>query len=376
MPPLPIAEVFAELPDPRRETKNKLHPLADVLTLATCAVIGGAESWDAIAAYGQSKEAFFRRFLALPNGIPSADTFERVFAKLEPGAFAAAFGRWMASACEASGLVPVAVDGKSARSAPANTATGRLHLVSAWASENRLILGQAAVPDGSNEVAAIPDLLRTLDLAGAVVTIDAAGCQVQNAEVIRQQGGHYLLAVKGNQPGLEAAVQAVFAAACDADFEGVCFDQHASEEEGHGRREGRYVTAIYQPAGLPEPWPEVAAVVQVNREREEAGARTSTTHYYLTSHAGTAEELAGFARGHWGVENGLHWVLDVAFSEDDSRVRAGHAGANLGMLRRVAVSLLKRAPGKGSVVTKRLKAGWDDDYMLLALQGISPDVVR
>src|SRR5947209_4053903 len=220
MPPLPLTAVFDGLPDPRRETRNKLHRLTDLLVITTCAVLGGAESWEAIAEYGRTKEPFFRRFLPLENGIPSPDTFERVFARLNPGAFAQAFGRWMASACEATGLVPVAVDGKSARAAKRNTATGCLHVVTAWAAENRLVLGTAAVPDGSNEVAAIPELLRTLDLGGALVTIDAAGCQVANAGIIREQGGHYLLAVKDNQPTLRAAVEAVFERACAADFAG------------------------------------------------------------------------------------------------------------------------------------------------------------
>src|SRR3954468_5299853 len=190
MPTLPITSIFADLPDPRRETANKLHALTDILTIATCSVIGGAETWDAIALFGQTKEAFFRRFLPLDNGIPSPDTFERVFAKLDPGAFAQAFGRWMAAACEATGLIPIAIDGKSARGAKKNTATGCLHVITAWAVENRLVLGAASVAEGSNEIAAIPELLRTLDLAGAIVTIDAAGCQVENARIIRQQKGH------------------------------------------------------------------------------------------------------------------------------------------------------------------------------------------
>jgi predicted transposase YbfD/YdcC len=376
MPPLPITAVFDELPDPRRETENKLHRLTDLLTIATCAVICGADSWDAIAEYGQTKEPFFRRFLPLPNGVPSADTFARVFAKLDPDAFSQAFGRWMAAACEGTGLVPVAVDGKSARRAKRNTATGCLTVVSAWATENRLTLGQVAVPDGSNEVGVIPELLRALDLAGAIVTIDAAGCQVENARIIRQHGGHYLLAVKGNQPSLHDAVEAVFARACERDFVGVAEDGDAAVEDGHGRHEERYLTVITDPEGLPDEWPDVGAVVQVNREREVGGRNTSTTHYYLTSHAGTAAEIAGWVRGHWGIENGLHWVLDIVFREDASRVREGHAGANLALLRRVAVSLLQRAPGKCTTPTKRLKAGWDDDYLLQVLQGMTADIVR
>src|SRR3954447_23592026 len=290
MPPLPLTDVFTELPDPRRETANKLHHLTDVLTIATCAVIAGAESWEAIAEYGRTKEPFFRRFLRLKNGIPSPDTFERVFAKLDPTAFAQAFGRWMAAACEATGLIPVAIDGKSARAAKRNTATGCLHVVTAWATENRLVLGTAAVPDGSNEIAAIPELLRTLDLAGAIVTIDAAGCQVENARIIREQKGHYLLTVKDNQPTLRAAVEAVFDQACDDDFTGVRSDGHEEIEDGHGRHEERYVTVISDPTGLPGEWPDVAAVFQVNREREVGGQRAVTSHYYLTSYDGTAAD--------------------------------------------------------------------------------------
>jgi predicted transposase YbfD/YdcC len=376
MPPLPLATVFDDLPDPRRDTRNKLHGLTDILVIATCAVIAGADSWDAIAESGRTKQDFFRGYLALPNGIPSPDTFERVLAKLDPVAFAGAFGRWMAAACRATGLIPVAIDGKSARAARRNTATGCLHVVTAWAVENRLVLGAAAVADGSNEIAAIPEPLRTLDLAGAIVTIDAAGCQLENARVIRERGGHYLLAVKDNQPTLRGAVEAVFDRACEADLRGFRSDGHAEVEEGHGRHEERYLMVIYDPPGLPPDWPEVAAVVMVNREREAGGERTCTSHYYLMSYAGTGAEIAGFARGHWGIENGLHWVLDVVFREDRSRIRRENAGANLALIRRVAASLLSRAPGMGSGVTKRLRAGWDDSYLLQVLQGINAPIVR
>ena len=258
MPSLPLTDVFTDLPDPRRDTRNKRHELTDILVIATAAVLGGAESWEAIAEFGRTKELFFRRFLSLENGIPSPDTFERVFAKLDPAAFAAAFGRWMAAACEATGLVPVAIDGKAARSAKRATATGCLHVVTAWAAEHRLVLGTASVADGSNEIAAIPELLRTLDLAGALVTIDAAGCQVENARIIRQRKGHYLLAVKDNQPGPREAVEAVIARACEADFEGDRYDGHESIEDGHGRHEERYVSVVHAPEGLPAGWPDAA----------------------------------------------------------------------------------------------------------------------
>jgi len=280
----------------------------------------------------------------------------------------------MAGACEATGLVPIAVDGKCARGAKRNTATGCLTVVSAWATQNRLTLGQVAVPDGSNEIGVIPELLRTLDLAGAIVTIDAAGGQPENARLIRSRGGHYLLAVKDNQPALRAAAERVVEVACEADLVGM--EGAEAVDDAHGRHEERYVGVFKSPEGIPGEWPDVAAVVQVNREREVGGVRTCTTHLYLTSYAGTAAELGAFVRGHWGIENGLHWVLDVVFREDDSRVRAGHAGENLAMVRRAAVALLSRAPGKGSIPTKRLKAGWDDDYLLQVLQGIPTLVVR
>src|SRR4051794_36118536 len=332
--PLPLATVFADLPDPRRETKNKRHRLTDILTIAVCAIISGAEGWEQIAEYGRRKEAFFRRFLSLPNGIPSHDTFYNVFRVLDSAAFAQRFGKWMTAACEGTGLTPVAIDGKSVRRAPRANATGCLHVVSAWASANRLTLGQVVVPDGTNEIGVIPELLRTLDLAGAIVTIDAAGCQVENATIIREGEGHYLLAVKGNQPTLQAAVEGVFAAADAAGFEGIRFDHHTTTEVGHGRQEERSVSVIYDPAGLPPEWPDAAAVVSVLRERTVSGVATTTVHYYLSSHTGTAEAMAAILRGHWGIENGLHWVLDVAFREDESRTCDLNAGANLALLRR------------------------------------------
>jgi predicted transposase YbfD/YdcC len=367
--PLPIAAAFADLPDPRLD-RNQLHRLTDILAIALCAVIAGAESWEQVAEYGRSKEAFFRRFLELPHGVPSHDTFYRVFVRLDPDASAACFGRWMAAACQGTGLVPVAVDGKSARRPKKDAFTGRLHVVSAWAAENRLILGQVSVADGPHEIAAIPELLRVLDLTGALVTIDAAGCQVEIARQIRDQGGDYLLAVKGNQPTLHEAVLAVFDRACAADFAGVRSDFHESAGDGHGRHEERCVTVIYDPEGLPTDWPDVAAVVLVGRERSVGGANTGAAHDYLTSHAGTAAEMGRLIRGHWGVENHLHWALDVAFREDESRTAAGHAGANLGMPRRVAVSLLRQAGDHGSIQTRRMKAAWDDEYLLRVLRAI------
>ncbi len=367
---LSLTTVFADLPDPRIETANKLHTLVDILVIATCAVIAGADGWEDIAEYGRSKKDFFRRFLTLKNGIPSHDTFERVFAKLEPGAFADRFGRWMAGLCETTGLVHIAVDGKSARHSAKDTFTGCLHLVSAWAVENRLILGQRSVPDSGHEITTGPDLLAALDLTGAVVTLDAAGCQKATVEQIRKQGGDYVVCVKGNQAGLQDAVANAFARAGDAGFADC--DTTSEVDASHGREQERHVSVIQNPTGLPAGWKDVGSVALVCRERQVKGQpNTSAAWYYLSSLRVSALVLAGYIRSHWGIENGLHWVLDVSFREDDSRTRAGHAAANLGMLRRVALSLLKRAGTKGSIRTRRMRAGWDDDYLLTVLQGIT-----
>lgn len=367
-----IARYFADLPDPRVDRAKK-HLLGDILVIALSAVVCGADSWAEVETFGRAKEAWLRRFLALPNGIPSHDTFYRVFARLDPQAFGRCVADWMAGVCEATGLRHVAIDGKAVRSAPRGTFSGCLHLVSAWAAESRLILGQQAVADGSHEIAAIPALLRVLELKGAVVTIDAAGCQKEIARQVRGQGGDYLLAAKGNQPALHDAVHAVFDRACEADFAGVAHDDHEAIESGHGRHEERYVTVIYDPQGLPPEWPGVAAVVLVGRKREVKGVRTDTYHYYVTSLRGTAAELGGLIRRHWAVENELHWCLDVSFREDANKTAAGHAGANLGLVRRVAASLLQQDPDKGSVKAKRLKAALDERHLTHVLQGFTED---
>jgi predicted transposase YbfD/YdcC len=369
---LSLARHFIDLPDPRVD-RTKKHSLGDILVIALCATIAGADSWEEVEASGEAEEEWLKRFLALPNGIPSHDTFYRVFARLDPQAFGRCVADWMAGVCEAAGLRHVAIDGKAARSAPRGTFSGCLHLVSAWAAESRLILGQQAVADGSHEIAAIPELLKVLELEGALVTIDAAGCQKEIAAQIRDQGGDYLLAVKGNQPSLHGAVLAVFDRAVEADFAGVEHDGHEAVEQGHGRHEERYVTVLYNPEGLPPEWRDVAAVVLVGREREVKGKRADTAHYYITSLRATAAELGGLIRRHWSVENELHWCLDVAFREDSNKTATGHAGANLGLIRRVAASLLKQDPGRGSIKAKRLQAAWDEGYLLRILQGLTAD---
>jgi predicted transposase YbfD/YdcC len=365
-PEVSFARYFAELPDPR-VNRTKKHRLDDILAVTLCAVICGADSFEEIERFGEAREEWLRRFLALPNGIPSHDTFNRVLAALDRRKFAECFGRWMAELCDAGGLRPIAVDGKAVRSAPGDTFSGCLHLVTAWATENGVALGQVAVADGSHEIAAVPELLKVLDLKGALVTLDAAGCQKATLSQIREQGGDYLVTVKGNQPALQEAVHAAFERAAAVEFAGC--DMHGSAEDGHGRHEERYVTVIRDPEGLPIEWAGVGAVVMVGREREVKGKNASTTHFYLTSLRVPAAELAGYIRGHWGIENGLHWCLDVSFREDANRTRDTNAGANLGVVRRVAASLLKQDPGQGSIKAKRLSAALDEKYLDRVLHG-------
>jgi predicted transposase YbfD/YdcC len=361
-----IARHFAGLPDPRVNRTRK-HRLDDILVMALCAVICGADTFEQIEAFARAREDWLKTFLALPGGIPSHDTFNRVLAALDRDAFSACFASWMAELCRAHGLKAIAIDGKACRGASGDTFSGCLHLVNAWAVENRLFLGQVAVEDGSNEITAIPQLLKVLDLKGALVTIDAAGCQTVILDQIRQQKGHYLVAVKGNQPTLERAIAAAFERAAEAEFS-TCVTT-GTEEDGHGRHEERYVTVLRNPQGLPAEWTDVGSVVMVGRERRVKGKNASTVHFYLTSLRVSAKKLAGYIRDHWGVENGLHWCLDVSFAEDRNRTRDRNAGANLGAIRRVAASLLQQDPGKGSIKTKRLKAALDPQYLIDALRG-------
>lgn len=369
-PELRFTHYFTDLPDPRVD-RTRWHRLDDILVITLCAVVCGADSFEEVERFGKARHDWLKGFLALPNGIPSHDTFNRVLAALDRDKFSACFARWMTDLCETTGLRAVAIDGKACRAAAGDTFSGCLHLVNAWAAENHLFLGCVAVADGGHEITTIPALLRVLDLKGALVTIDAAGCQKATVGQIREQGGDYLVTVKGNQPALQRAVHAAFDRACEGDFAGC--DMASSVEDGHGRHEERYVTVIRDPHGLPKEWPDARAVVVVGRERAVRGVNASSCHFYLTSLRATAGELAGYVRGHWGVENGLHWCLDVSFREDANRTRDTNAGANLGVVRRVAASLLKQDTSRGSIKAKRLNAAWDDKYLQRVLQGFKAD---
>lgn len=378
---------FADLPDPRVE-RTKKHRLDEVLLIALAGTVCGARTFEELADFGEAYEDWFRDTLGLTlqHGVPSHDTIYRVLCSLDRKAFAEGFARWAAEWAATLGVTQIAIDGKSLRGAKGNTFSGCVHLVGAWATEVGLLLGQEAVADKASEATAIPALLDTLHLAGALVTIDAAGCTPANCQQIRDKEGDYLLAVKGNQPKLHAAVKQAFADACDADFAGVTYSQHRTVEDGHGRHEERYVTVLENPQGLPGKWPDVTAVVQVNREREVKGRNTSTTHYYLTSlqaeptkgkkgkkgdPGDRARTLGQLIRRHWAIENELHWSLDVTLGEDANRTADKNAAANLGTLRRTAVSLLKQNPAKGSNKLKAFRASIKPTYLLELLQGIT-----
>jgi predicted transposase YbfD/YdcC len=380
---LSLLHHFSGLIDPRT-THTCLHLLSDVVVIALCAVLGGADSWEDIALFGRSKKDWFARILALPNGIPSHDTFNRVFAALDPASFQECFVSWMNAVCGRLGLKRLQIDGKALRgSRGRKDKLGCLHTVSLWAAETGLTLGQVAVDDKSNEITAIPKLLELLDLEGALVTIDAIGCQKEIAERIRLSNGHYVLAVKENQPTLHRDIVACFNKAFETDFEGLRHEVLQEEaEKRHGRLEKRVYTVIYEPQGLSTAgeWKDLKAIIMVYRERQVSTAIDGRGHseevsYYIASSEEPVKELAGGIRAHWGIENKVHWVLDVVFREDDSRVRAGHAAENLGWLRRVALALLKQDDSKGSIKGKRLKAGWDNDFLEKVLGLLDPNLL-
>jgi len=373
-------EPFASLTDPRRD-HLKEHRLVDILTIALCGVICGAAGWSAVETFGREKERWLRTFLALPGGIPSHDTFGRVFARLDPEEFRRCFLTWVRAVVGEPEPQVVAIDGRTLRrSHDRRAGKEALHLVSAWATTSGLVVGQVATDAKSNEITAIPVLLRLLDLEGAVVTTDAMGCQTAIAAQIVEQRGDYVLALKDNHPTMHERIRLTFA---DADraagttlpLGNLLADVTANK--GHGRIEQRRCRAIDDPAYLAyidpdRAWPNLKSVVCIESTRRIGDAVSTEARHYLSSLPADAKALSAAVRSHWGIENRLHWVLDVSFREDDCRVRIDHAPENFAILRHIALNVLRRdRSSKGSVPTKRFRAALNDHYLRSLLNGLS-----
>ena len=369
---------FANLPDPRVD-RTQRHGLMDILIIALGAAIAGADGWVQTEEFGNAKLDFLRSFLNLPHGIPSHDTFGRVFAALDAKALERCLLQWMMALAQDLAGEVVAIDGKALRrSLDRRSGQHPLHLVSAWASETGLVLGQVATDAKSNEITAIPELVEMLDLKGATVTIDAMGCQKEIAGKIVEKQADYVLAVKENQPKLRQDVERIMDEARQRGDTVGC-QYHETVEKEHGRIETRKVWSTSTQGRLwqndqDQDWPGLTSVVLVEAQRQVEGKTTVEQRYYISSRSGTqehaAKHLGHIFRQHWAIENRLHWVLDMAFDEDRCRVRLGQGARNLAVLRKIALNLLKREKSsKGGVATKRRRAGWDDDYFLKVLAG-------
>jgi len=367
-----ITKHFSKLDDPRRY--NRRHLLLDIIVIAICAAICGADNWVDVENFGKAKYDWFKQFLELPHGIPSHDTFRRVFALLDAEQFEERFVEWVQAVNEVTEGQIVPVDGKTLRRSHDKTLGKKaLHMVSAWASDNRLVLGQVKTDEKSNEITAIPQLLAMLDISGCILTIDAIGCQKKIAEKIVEQGADYTLSVKENQKGLYDDITELFDYAQEIDF--VDCDYHKTVGKGHGRIEIRECWTISSPEYLVylrnlSAWKDLQTIVMVKSERRIGQESSTKVRYYISSLAGGAKQVLESVRGHWAIENKVHWVLDIAFREDDCRVRKGNGAQNFAILRRIALNLLKQEKtAKCGIKAKRLKAGWDQNYLLKVLSG-------
>jgi predicted transposase YbfD/YdcC len=362
----PFAGHMDCIKDPRRH--NVRHLLQDILIIALCAIISGADNWVLVAEYGRSKEKWFKEFLLLPNGIPSHDTFGRLFAKLDPKEFKEFFACWVQGISESLKDKTVAIDGKTLRgSYDKSGCKSAIHMVSAWVAENSIVLGQLKTDDKSNEITAIPELIKSLALQGSIVTIDAMGCQKKITETIINEKADYIIQVKSNQPNLHNNISLFFQDPANGPF-----DSYESIDGDHGRIETRNCSTTSNIDWLvgKHLWAGINSIAMVERQRDVDGKVSNETSYFISSLESHAETFANSIRNHWTIENGLHWCLDVSFSEDDCRVRKDHAPENFAILRHMAINLLKQEKTlKGGIQTKRMKAAWDHKYLIKILKG-------
>lgn len=375
-----IEEHFGDIQDPRHE-RTKHHKLMDILVIAICAVICNADNWEEVAAFGKAQEAWFREFLEVPNGIPSHDTFNRVFARLDAKQFEVCFLRWVAAAYKVTNGQVIAIDGKLPRgSRDGRIGKGAIDIVSAWATHNSLVLGQVKVTEKSNEITAIPELLSVLELHGCIVTIDAIGCQTAIAsQIVIDKEADYVLSLKENQGRLYEDVALLFED-LEKNPRAYDFDYAKTAEQGHGRVEKRECWTISDAKILKdlrgfENWEKLLTVSRIRSQRQEGGKTSIEDRYHLASITGAKRVLIA-VRSHWGIENGLHWRLDIAFDEDHCRVRKGHGPENFSILRHIALNLLKHEKtSKHSIKTKRMQAAWDNTYLIQVLAGF-PKLVQ
>jgi predicted transposase YbfD/YdcC len=362
---------FADLTDPRR--RKVVYPLINIVAIAICAVIAGADDFVSIAEWGRQKRDWLSKILDLSSGIPSHDRFNAVFAALKPAEFEKCLVSWITALHELTAGQVVAIDGKTLRHSY-DKATGKsaIHMVSAWATANHISLGQVVVDAKSNEITAIPQLLQLLEISGSVVTIDAMGCQTAIAETIVNGGADYVLAVKDNQPTLHAGIAAHFLDQMEDDFARIKVSQHETKERGHGRDEHRTYMVCDAPADLPDlaRWKNLKRIGIAISETIRDGKTTDEVRYYILSRKMSARSFGAAVRGHWGIENRLHWQLDMTFGEDQCRIRKGNADANFSILRRTALSLLKNEKTANvGMKNKRLTAAWNTEYLEKVLLG-------
>ena len=366
-----LQDHFSELTDPRR--RKVTYPLTNVVVIAICAVICGADDFVAIAEFGRKKRKWLERFLDLKDGIPSHDRFNAIFAAIKPAEFEKCLLSWITALQEVTHGQVIAIDGKTLRrSFDAASSKAAIHMVSAWATANHISLGQVVTDEKSNEITAIPKLLEMLELSGSLVTIDAMGCQVKIAQKIVDSKADFVLAVKGNQPTLHQGMIDFFQHHLEDDFARVKVRRYATEEKGHGREEHRWYYLCPVPDDLPDRhrWPKLKAIGMVISNTQRDGKDCNEIRYYILSEYISGRRFADAVRSHWGIENRLHWQLDVTFQEDQCRIRKGHADANFSILRRTALSLLKNdSTSKVGIKNKRLTAGWDETYLEKVLTG-------